>query len=260
MQLITVTIDKPEEINFILGQSHFIKTVEDVHEALVAAVHVGPRRILDPACGAGVFLLAAFRRAWQRRVENGQGPREAARAALTHEVTGLDCDPQAVALAEFSLRLAAWELAGLDSDFALNLRLADALGPLPKDEGRYEVVLGRPPHLDARHLPPARRAWLRACYPERAASRFGLLCAFIERALSLLREGGVLSFLLPESMARNGHAASLRELLCPHLVEAFTPPPPSAAGGLNPRRTVFKALAEPRAVILRVRKAKSSKS
>lgn len=38
MQLLTVRIDKPEMINFILGQTHFIKTVEDVHEALVGAV------------------------------------------------------------------------------------------------------------------------------------------------------------------------------------------------------------------------------
>lgn len=38
MQLTTVRIEKPEEINFILGQSHFIKTVEDIHEALVTAV------------------------------------------------------------------------------------------------------------------------------------------------------------------------------------------------------------------------------
>ncbi|GIV73942.1 adenosine-specific kinase [Caldilinea sp.] len=38
MQLIAVRIEKPEEINFILGQSHFIKTVEDLHEALVTAV------------------------------------------------------------------------------------------------------------------------------------------------------------------------------------------------------------------------------
>ena len=34
----TVTIDKDEEINFILGQSHFIKTVEDLYEAMVNAV------------------------------------------------------------------------------------------------------------------------------------------------------------------------------------------------------------------------------
>ena len=38
MNLITVKIEKPEDSNFILGQSHFIKTVEDVHEALVTAV------------------------------------------------------------------------------------------------------------------------------------------------------------------------------------------------------------------------------
>ncbi len=38
MELKTVAIEKPEELNFILGQSHFIKTVEDVHEALVTAV------------------------------------------------------------------------------------------------------------------------------------------------------------------------------------------------------------------------------
>jgi adenosine/AMP kinase len=38
MELVTVQIEKPDEINFILGQSHFIKTVEDLHEALVTAV------------------------------------------------------------------------------------------------------------------------------------------------------------------------------------------------------------------------------
>jgi adenosine/AMP kinase len=38
MELITVQIDKPDDINFILGQSHFVKTVEDIHEALVQSV------------------------------------------------------------------------------------------------------------------------------------------------------------------------------------------------------------------------------
>jgi adenosine/AMP kinase len=38
MNLMTVKIEKPETVNFILGQSHFIKTVEDIHEALVSTV------------------------------------------------------------------------------------------------------------------------------------------------------------------------------------------------------------------------------
>ncbi len=38
MELKLIPIDKPEDMNFILGQSHFIKTVEDLHEALVQTV------------------------------------------------------------------------------------------------------------------------------------------------------------------------------------------------------------------------------
>ena len=38
MELTTLKIEKPEAVNFILGQTHFIKSVEDLHEALVTAV------------------------------------------------------------------------------------------------------------------------------------------------------------------------------------------------------------------------------
>jgi adenosine/AMP kinase len=38
MELKLVAVSKPEEVNLILGQSHFIKTVEDLYEALVQAV------------------------------------------------------------------------------------------------------------------------------------------------------------------------------------------------------------------------------
>jgi len=37
MQIKSINIKKPEEINIILGQSHFIKTVEDLYEVLVAS-------------------------------------------------------------------------------------------------------------------------------------------------------------------------------------------------------------------------------
>lgn len=38
MELKTIIIEKPEAINFILGQTHFIKSVEDIHEALINTV------------------------------------------------------------------------------------------------------------------------------------------------------------------------------------------------------------------------------
>lgn len=36
MELTTIVIEKPAEMNFILGQAHFIKTIEDLHETIVS--------------------------------------------------------------------------------------------------------------------------------------------------------------------------------------------------------------------------------
>ncbi len=45
-----VEIEKPEEINFILGQSHFIKSVEDIYEAIVTT---------SPSCKFGIAFCEA---------------------------------------------------------------------------------------------------------------------------------------------------------------------------------------------------------
>jgi uncharacterized protein len=37
MELLTVPVDKPDDLNVVLAQSHFIKTVEDVHEVLAGS-------------------------------------------------------------------------------------------------------------------------------------------------------------------------------------------------------------------------------
>ena len=70
MKTIPVSIKKPAEINFILAQSHFIKTVEDVHETLIEAVPgikfglafceaSGPRKIRTSGPDDGMIKLAA---------------------------------------------------------------------------------------------------------------------------------------------------------------------------------------------------------
>ncbi len=38
IKLAAIPVEKPENLNFILGQTHFIKSVEDLHETLVTAV------------------------------------------------------------------------------------------------------------------------------------------------------------------------------------------------------------------------------
>jgi adenosine/AMP kinase len=69
MELLTVRIEKPEELNFILGQSHFIKTVEDLFETLAgSSPHLkfgvafceasGPRLVRSAGNAAELVLLA----------------------------------------------------------------------------------------------------------------------------------------------------------------------------------------------------------
>ncbi|MBI3328886.1 MAG: adenosine-specific kinase [Nitrospinae bacterium] len=58
MELSIATIEKPDDINLILGQSHFIKTVEDLHEALVTCV-VGIRFGLAFCESSGPCLVRA---------------------------------------------------------------------------------------------------------------------------------------------------------------------------------------------------------
>lgn len=69
MELQSVPIEKPAEINFILGQAHFIKTIEDIHEFLVTAVPgiafglafneaSGPRLIRYSGTNADMIALA----------------------------------------------------------------------------------------------------------------------------------------------------------------------------------------------------------
>ncbi|RKZ24522.1 adenosine monophosphate-protein transferase, partial [bacterium] len=38
MELKLVPVKKPDDVNVIIGQAHFIKTVEDIHEAMVNSV------------------------------------------------------------------------------------------------------------------------------------------------------------------------------------------------------------------------------
>ena len=44
MQLKTIRIEKPDDINFILGQTHFIKSVEDIHESLIRSFSIDSKR------------------------------------------------------------------------------------------------------------------------------------------------------------------------------------------------------------------------
>ena len=69
--------------------------------------------VLDPCCGSGHFLVAAFYMLlWMRMEEEGLDQAEAAVAVLRDNLFGLEVDPRCVQIAVFALALAAWKVTG----------------------------------------------------------------------------------------------------------------------------------------------------
>jgi len=200
-----------------------VYTPAAIARAMIQEAHVGPRRVVDPACGAGVFLLEAFERAFLRRLESGQTQEQAARHAFTHEITGVDVDAEALAVAEFSLRMHALRLSGLSDDVALDLQQADALLPLPSLDGQCECIVGNPPFVEGRGLASSHVALLRERFNVASTGKVNLFAVFVERAFELLKDDGVLTLILPATFQRNSRYKALRELLLRNTIESIKP-------------------------------------
>jgi len=95
-------------------------------------------KVLDPCCGSGHFLVAAFLMLVPMRMElEGISAREACDAVLRENLHGLEIDKRCVELAAFALALAAWRYPDLPSPDG---RLETSLLPLPLGEGWGEGV------------------------------------------------------------------------------------------------------------------------
>lgn len=140
-------------------------------------------RCLDPACGDGVWLAALARRA--------------ARDGLTLRLEGWDTDPAAVSAARARLGPAATIVArdGLAGD------------------ERFDVVVGNPPYLEAKRMPDAEKARVRALCPVAGVGAFDLYAAFVERSVRRLGPGGRLALVLPNRLLVTASTEGLRRWL-----------------------------------------------
>lgn len=148
--------------------------------------------VLDPGCGTGVFLDGVVRWCASRNVPL---PR----------LIGVDSDPARVA---FSRE----RFAGLGR---IEVREADFL--LSAFEP-CDYVIGNPPYVSITGLSPIERAEYRKRYIT-AQDRFDLYLLFFERALSLLKPGGRMTFITPEKFLYVKTAAHLRALLQGNTIE-----------------------------------------
>ncbi len=145
-------------------------------------------RILDPCCGTGQFLLSFLRRTKDPDC-----------------LWGYDVDRVAVRIARINLML---EFSA--HDFDPHVYHADfLLGKPPAVREGFDVVATNPPW--GLHYGPRERARLKELFPD-----IGSLESFsciLKRGIDTLKEGGRLSFLLPESIMHVKSHADIRDYI-----------------------------------------------
>ena len=215
--------------------------------------------ILDPACGAGIFLLAAYR--FLSGDGGAPGLQDLSDRAC-QSLFGVDLDPESVSAARFVILLACIEdignagmivttghVRGIATILTRNIRCGNSViapdyfagrpvHPFNADErrrvspfdwdtafpavfnaGGFDAILGAPPPYQPFPV-PAREAYFQTHYATYAPSA-GLSGYFIEKALSLLRPGGAMGILIPGTFLRARHARGLRRLILTRQIETL---------------------------------------
>ncbi len=172
-------------------------------EPLLAKGEPARLRIVDPAVGGGVFLVAALR----TLVAAGLRPRAAAKCVL-----GIDCDAKAAALAASAVHEACGDGVAL-TDVATRVRAGDGL--LELEPATFDAVLTNPPWetLQAGPHAKARVERLRPLFRHQGRGKLFTYRLFVERALQLLRPGGRFGLIVPASLWFDRDAEPLRRLL-----------------------------------------------
>ncbi len=163
-------------------------------------------RILDPACGSGIFLVEAYRRlvTLHRHARGGKNLSfEELRDLLTGSINGVDLSEEAIQVAAFSCYLALleflepksiWETVRFPTLKGTNLFVNDFFDmEAPFNERRYDIIVGNPPWRSS-------LTRLAADYVRRNGHTIGdkqIAQAFLWRAPTLLADEGRVCLLAP---------------------------------------------------------------
>jgi hypothetical protein len=198
-------------------------------------------RIVDPACGSGVFLIMAFdfMKAELARV-NDKIAELVGRAhmddlldpdseILTNNLFGVDVNAESVEITKLSLWIKTARRGKVLDSLSSNIRVGDSLiedssfayldhaftwetaFPQVFAEGGFDVVLGNPPYVRMEFLKEM-KPYLEKRYAV-VSDRADLYCYFYERGLRLLKPGGRLGYISSSTFLRNGSGKPLRDYL-----------------------------------------------
>lgn len=200
-------------------------------------------RVLDPACGSGSFLIKAFDFLYDNYVKTDKGKQQLLDfktgimfkmevQILLNNIFGVDLDKQAVEISRLNILLRIAEQGQKLPLLRQNIKLGNSLSDDEKvagdrafdwndqfktimEEDGFDVVIGNPPYLDSEEMVRSQPE-LRTAYSNTFLSAKGnwdIFCIFLEKGISVLKDGGYLGMIVPNKLLSADYATAIRDFI-----------------------------------------------
>ncbi len=202
-------------------------------------------KILDPACGSGSFLIRAFdellKHYANQKISKSEQDIDAADriSILQSNIFGVDLDIQAVEIARLNLLLRSLAkrdtLPGLKDNIkegnslisGTEEELKKYFGKAWKDKkafnweqefknimdnGGFDIVIGNPPWVESKRMNNPEKTYYEAAF-QSMHGQYDIFNGFVERGLQLLKNKGILGFIVPSRFVMNPDYEPFRKML-----------------------------------------------
>ncbi|MCL4333702.1 MAG: N-6 DNA methylase [Candidatus Thermoplasmatota archaeon] len=197
-------------------------------------------KILDPACGSGSFLIRAYKELesyWKQTTDFAQTKLDSEEfyskkvEILKNNIFGVDLDPKAVEITQLNLLLQISESKQRLPILQNNIKIGNSLIDDPNvtdkafkweeefpeiiKNGGFDIVIGNPPYVQLSMeglLQSEEREYLIKRF-ESSMGRLNTFGFFIRLGIDLLKEGGILGFIVPNTILTQDYYEELRKMI-----------------------------------------------